>query len=265
MESKLNQKEKSIWETLPENRFSTAPTHARFTRMCGKFRYFASWAEVHEFSEPLIARASNLPEAVATPMATAPVLHLAADGQRQASRMRWGFTQEHQGRHFPKHIHARNDRLQDSPLWRPHFEARRGLLIVTSFNEGEEVATYKPDRVTPTGNTRTRQWTIRPKDGARLAIAILYRQTEQNELEFVMCTTKANHGISQFVTGDPDKRMAAVLHPQDLPAWLGETSTPLPEIQALLRPYEDEGAWDMAPEDAAKNQTPPAPAQGNLF
>ena len=64
MESKLNQKEKSIWETLAENRFSTAPTHARFTRMCGKFRYFASWAEVHEFSEPLIARASNLPEAV---------------------------------------------------------------------------------------------------------------------------------------------------------------------------------------------------------
>lgn len=58
---------------------------------------------------------------------------------------------------------------------------------------------------------------------------------------------------------------AEVLHPEDLPTWLGETSTPLPEIQALLRPYEDEGAWDMAPEGAVKSQTPPAPAQGNLF
>lgn len=235
---------------------------ARF--MCGKFRYFASWADVHDFSEPLTARASNQPEEIAMPMASAPVLHLGTDGRRQACPMRWGFTNLRGGRRFPEHIHARNDRLLASPLWRPHFEARRGLLIVTSFNEGEEVPTFRPDRVTPTGNTRTRQWTIRPKDNTRLAIAVLFRDVPGSEPEFVMCTTEANEGISQFVTGDPDKRMAAVLDPDHIPTWLGETSSSPEQVQSILTPFEDHGSWQMAPED-----TPAAaradPLQGSLF
>lgn len=232
--------------------------------MCGKFRYFANWAEIHDFSQPLTARASNLPEDIAMPMATAPVLHLGPDGQRRARPMRWGFTGLRQGGRFPEHIHARNDRLQASPLWRPHFEARRGLLIVTSFNEGEEIPTFRPDRITPTGKTRTRQWTIRPKDGQRLAIAVLYREREETGPEFVMCTTGANEGISQFVTGDPDKRMAAVLHPENLPTWLGEAGASLDQIQSVLIPFEDNGSWQMEPED--QRSAPLADSrQGSLF
>lgn len=218
--------------------------------MCGKFTYMATWAEVVAFSEPLIARPSNAPEETATPMRPAPVMHLDENGDRTATEMRWSFTRQRNGRDIPDHIHARDDKLLSSKLWRPHVEARRGVLIVTSFNEGEQVPTYKPDRVTPTGNTKTVQWTVRPKDGSRLAIAVIYRQHETADgpvLEFVMCTTPANEGVSRFVVADPDKRMPAVLHEEDIPTWLGETSAPIEDIVARLRTYEDHDAWDMRP------------------
>ena len=235
--------------------------------MCGKFSYMATWAEVVSFSEPLTARPSNASEEGATPMRRAPVMHLNEAGQQTMTPMRWGFTKQRQGRAYPDHIHARDDKLLTSRLWRPHFEARRGVLIVISFNEGEEVPTFKPDRGTPTGNTRTVQWTIRPKDGSRLAIAVIYRMVQSPEgevAEFAMCTTKANKGLSKFVTGDPDQRMPAVLQEENLAVWLGQTGASLEELRACLYPYEDEGAWLMAPESRRKNPVA-KPAQGDLF
>ena len=205
--------------------------------MCGKFSYMATWAEVVSFSEPLTARPSNASEEVATPMRRAPVMHLNEAGQQTMTPMRWGFTKQRQGRAYPDHIHARDDKLLTSRLWRPHFEARRGVLIVISFNEGEEVPTFKPDRGTPTGNTRTVQWTIRPKDGSRLAIAVIYRMVQSPEgevAEFAMCTTKANKGLSKFVTGDLDQRMPAVLQEENLAVWLGQTGASLEELRACL-------------------------------
>ena len=235
--------------------------------MCGKFSYMATWAEVVSFSEPLTARSSNAPEEVAMPMRFAPVMHLDEAGQRTVTPMRWGFTKQRQGRAWPDHIHARDDKLLTSRLWKPHFEARRGVLVVSSFNEGEEVPTFRPDRVTPTGNTRTVQWTIRPKDGSRLAIAVIYRMVQAPEgeiAEFVMCTTTANRGISRFVTGDPDQRMPAVLKEENLAVWLGQTGASPEELRACLSPYEDEGAWSMAPEDRRKSPIAKS-AQGDLF
>lgn len=239
--------------------------------MCGKFTFMATWAEVHDFSQPLAARKSNAPEQAATPMRVAPVMHLDESRERTMTEMRWGFSKERNGREFPEHIHARDDKLLSSRLWRPHFEARRGILVVNSFNEGEEVPTYKPDRVTPTGNTKTIQWTIRPRDGSRLAIAVIWREKETPagpQPEFVMCTTMANKGISKFVTGDPDQRMPAVLHEEDIPVWLGEVPASPEEIRDVLRPYEDDGAWDMHPA-GPKGRSPkggaPKPDQRDLF
>ena len=236
--------------------------------MCGKFSYLATWAEVQDFSRPLVLRPSNAPEQLATPMREAPVLVLGDDRQRSARQMRWGFTTLRNERPFPEHIHAREDKLLSSRLWRPHFETRRGALIVNSFNEGEEVPTFKPDRVTPTGNTKTIQWTVRAKDGSRLAIAVIYREMGSGTPEFVMCTTMANKGVGSFVTGDPDKRMPAVLHEEDLPTWLGETDASLNDICDVLKPYEDEGAWEMTPQSSrnpAKHLRPEPPEQGQLF
>jgi len=231
----------------------------------------ATWAEVVDFSAPLASRPSNAPVEMAMPMRRAPVLHLDADGTRTQTATIWGFTREIHGRRYPDHIHARDDKLLNSRLWRPHVEARRGILIVSSFNEGEEVPTFKADRVTATGNTKTVQWRIRPKDGSRLAIAVIYRVLEAPEgpvPEFVMCTTKANKGISEFVTGDPDKRMPAVLHETDIPVWLGETRASPDEVRACLRTFEDAGALDLYPEanlKAPRKTNSPKGQQGDLF
>ncbi|MEX1252122.1 MAG: hypothetical protein WEA77_13120, partial [Hyphomonas sp.] len=37
----------------------------------------------------------------------------------------------------------------------------------------------------------------------------------------------------------------------EIPIWLGEVPASPEEIGAVLRPYEDEGRWDMAPSDGA--------------
>jgi len=117
--------------------------------------------------------------------------------------------------------------------------------------------------VTPTGKTRTVQLTIRPKDGAWLAIAVIYREQASPAgppFEFVMCTTGANRGISTFVTGDPDKRMPAVLREEDIPVWLGEEAANLEAVRDVLRTYEDDGAWDMQP--AGPRPKPPGKGAG---
>lgn len=221
----------------------------------------ATWAEVVDFSQLLIAKPSNAPEETATPMRWAPVLHLDANGKRVMTSMRWAFSKVDKARGFeyPEHMHARDDKLLESKLWRPHFEARRGLLIVTSFNEGQDVPTFKSDRVTPTGNTKTIQWTIRPKDGSRLAIAVIYRESQTPKgpvLEFVQVTTPANEGIAKFVVPDPDQRMPAVMAEADIPVWLGEVPATLEEVHKTLKTYEDGGAWDMRPEKTAKQVSP---------
>ncbi|MEZ5997442.1 MAG: SOS response-associated peptidase family protein [Hyphomonas sp.] len=239
--------------------------------MCGKFTMMATWAEVHSFSQPLIARPSNAPEVAATPMRWAPVMHLNEAGERTMTHMRWGFSAERNGRLYPEHIHARDDKVLTSRLWRPNFEERRGVLIVNSFNEGEEVPTFRPDRITPTGRTKTVQWTIRPKDGSRLAIAVIFRIRTTEDVtvpEFVMCTTTANKGIARFVVADPDQRMPAVLKEEDMPVWLGEVPATPEEIRAVLQTYEDDGAWDMQPESARRGPAPrmsTGPDQGDLF
>ena len=110
---------------------------------------------------------------------------------------------------------------------------------------------------------------IRPKDGSRLAIAVIYREVPSPDgtvMEFVMCTTLANKGISEFVIGDPDQRMPAVLNESDIPVWLGEAPASLEEVRACLRPYEDDGAWDMRPEgQRAAPAKRRASRQGDLF
>jgi putative SOS response-associated peptidase YedK len=235
--------------------------------MCGKFTFMATWAEVVDFSQPLIAKPSNAPEQAATPMRWAPVLHLDKAGKRTMTSMRWAFSEFNEVRGYdqPAYIHARDDKVLTSKVWRPHFEDRRGLLIVTSFYEAELVPTYKPDRVTPTGNFKDRPWVIKTRDGSKLAIAVIFRETETPSgriLEFVQVTAKANKGMSEFVAPDPDrehsdKRMPAIIPEADIPKWLGEAPATPEEVRDLLRTYEDDGAWDMRPEEPKR--APPKP------
>lgn len=202
--------------------------------MCGKFTQMASWRDVVEFSQPLTGERDYA--VTATPMRFATIVRLDESGARKAESMLWGFADwGAKGPIRPKHMHARGETIDEKPTFARAFAQARGVLYVSTFNEGEELA-----------NGRTQQWTITPKDGKPIAIAVIYEIWERGDeraFAFVQATTPANKLISKITD-----RMPAILSAEDVPVWLGETGAPLADIKALLRTYEDGGAWEMARE-----------------
>lgn len=184
-----------------------------------------------------------------TPMRFASVITSNAAGERQTERMRWGMVAR--GAKDPlygtKHIHARAETIDRLPTFREAFAQRRGLVVVSTFNEGKEI--------TP---TKTEQYVIVPCDGNPLAIAVIWeRWTHRNEgelLAFAMVTVPANSLI-----GTITDRMPAVIAPEDWAKWLGEEPATTVELKELVRPFE--GDWDMAPQ---KRSAKPA-RQPDLF
>ena len=141
----------------------------------------------------------------------------------------------------PKHMHARCETIDQRPTFAEAFARRRGVLLTHTFNEGEELASGK-----------TKQWTIRPRDGRPIAIAVIYEDwarvgadgVEETLSTFVMATTPANALIAPITD-----RMPAILPPETWPIWLGETGASLEEVKTLLTTYDDEGGWEMAPQE----------------
>jgi putative SOS response-associated peptidase YedK len=222
--------------------------------MCGKFTQMASWRQVHDYSGFFSKRPEDSLETV-TPMRFASVICLGPDGQREVREMRWGIADRRAKTpgERPKHIHARAETIDQLPAFAEAFANQRGLIVVNTFNEGEEI--------TP---TKTRQHTVTPRDAGPLAIAVIWERwihrDEGELLTFAMVTTAANKLISKITD-----RMPAIICPEGWAIWLGETSAPLLEVKALLRPRE--GDWEMAPQQktAPPGRAPGKPVQPDLF
>jgi putative SOS response-associated peptidase YedK len=215
--------------------------------MCGKFTQMATWAEVASWkigetpSEALErmereARergAEDSREMTATPMRMAAILRLNDQGAREMVMMRWGFTKAGSTAPRPDYMHARSETIDQRPTFRESFAQRRGICFVKTFNEGEEVG------------KKTVQWTVRPRDGKPIAIAVIYEEWvngEERLFTFVQVTTPPNPLIAKITD-----RMPAILAEDDHAIWLGEDRAPLEEVKAFLRPYDDAGNWDFAP------------------
>lgn len=220
--------------------------------MCGKFTQMASWHEVHAFSQPLVAAAGGDQVVTAMPMRMAYVMRLNEQGERVMVPMRWGFSRRASPSPArPDHMHARAETVDKLPTFRDAFLNGRGILFVRTFNEGEELA-----------NGRTKQWVITPKDGLPVAIAVIceeWARGEERLWTFVQVTTPANRLIAPLTD-----RMPAILARPAWPAWLGETGASPEEIKALLTPFEEKGAWEIAPE-RHRSGGKAAPPQGDLF
>jgi len=221
--------------------------------MCGKFTQMVGWAELLALAEISAAPDSAI-EAI-TPMRFASVIRRSENGVRKAARMRWGLVPawENDPQMGTRHIHARAETIDTKRTFRDAFAQRRGLVVVHSFNEGREI--------TP---TKTEQHIITPKDGAPLAIAVIWeRWTGRDEsvlLSFAMVTVAANKLI-----GTITDRMPAVIAESDWPKWLGEVPASVEELKAMLAPVE--GDWDMQSAAKARPAKPPKPqpAQRELF
>lgn len=201
--------------------------------MCGKFSQYASWQEVHAFSQPLVASTATEELVVATPMRFAKIMRLNAQGERELVEMRWGFAAKDDATLArPKQMHARAETVDRLRTFAHAFVQARGILMVHTFNEGGEL---------PNGTTK--QWVITPLDRQPIAIAVICEEWHFGAdalWTFVQVTTPANRLISRITD-----RMPAILPRETWPLWLGETDAPPDAIKAVLQTYEDDGAWTM--------------------
>lgn len=224
--------------------------------MCGKFTQLYSWQDVHAFSQPIGVVKEGADEVVvSTPMRFANVMRLNAEGQRELVPMRWGFPgKDDTNPARPKHMHARAETVDRLRTFAHAFAHHRGILMVHTFNEGEELP-----------NGKTKQWVITPQDGQPIAIAVICEEW-QNGAEtlqtFVQVTVPANLLISRITD-----RMPAILPRDTWATWLGENDASLAEVKALLQTYEDGGNWTMTEQPSSRR--PPKPpkqkAQQDLF
>jgi putative SOS response-associated peptidase YedK len=220
--------------------------------MCGKFTQMATWAEVVAFSRPLTAIPEGEPVTVSTPMRTAKVMRLGEDGGRELAPMRWGFSKPENPSFKPDHMHARAETIDTRPTFAESFAERRGIVLVETFNEGEQL---------PSG--KTQQWVIRPKDRKPIAIAVIWEEwagVAGSEATFVMVTVPPNELIGRITD-----RMPAILRQEDWTVWLGEEDRPLKDVKGLLKTFNDEGNWEMEKQAPPSKAKAPKPAQGDLF
>jgi putative SOS response-associated peptidase YedK len=211
--------------------------------MCGKFTQVEWWADIEGFEQPLDEIPDSAPITVSTPMRQAKVIRIGEDGRREVVPMRWGFSKPENASFKPDHMHARAETIDTRPTFAEAFAERRGILRVTSFNEGEQL---------PSG--KTKQWVIRRKDRQFIHIAVIWEEWMGDngaEPTFVMATTPPN----PLIAGVTD-RMPAILRQEDWPAWLGETDASPADAKALLKMFDDEGAWEISEQVSAKTSKP---------
>jgi putative SOS response-associated peptidase YedK len=206
--------------------------------MCGKFTQLVRWEDAAQFSEIMI-----MPEGArvvfATPMRAAKIMRLDEGGRRELIPMRWGFSKPRAPSFKPDHMHARGETIDSKPRFCDAFGERRGILMVETFNEGEEL---------PTG--RTKQWVFKPKDRKPIAIAVIWEEWagEAERLPcFIQVTVPANTPVSRITD-----RMPAILRPEDWPMWLGEVDAPFSVVKALLKTFDDGGNWEMTEQGGHK-------------
>lgn len=213
--------------------------------MCGKISQVPNWQGLVNAVE--LENPAGAAETV-TPMRFADVIACGVHGRRRVVRMRWGLIPP--GTKDPgavkPHIHARAETIDVKPSFRQAFAARRGLLVVKTFNEGLEI--------TP---TKTEQYVLTPCDGNTVAIAVIYEhwkvESGASLLSFAMVTVPPTPLIATITD-----RMPALIGAEDWSVWLGETPASLQEIKSLLRT----STRDFTLEKERKAPPPPKPPTG---
>jgi putative SOS response-associated peptidase YedK len=220
--------------------------------MCGKFTQMSSWQEVHAFTQPLVVKKANDEVVVSTPMRFANIMHLNERGEREMVQMRWGFAgRDATNPSRPKHMHVRSETIDTRRTFAHAFANARGILMVHTFNEGEELP-----------NGKTKQWVVTPNDGQPVAIAVIFEEWQngpESLLTFVMVTTPPNALIGRITD-----RMPAILPRETWPTWLGETDASPVQVKAVLQTFDDGGNWTMGPQQSSKPTRRPK-EEGSLF
>ena len=226
--------------------------------MCGKFTQMLPWGEMVDLADlqrsfGATAKGGLAPDDIVTvtPMRVATVIALDDAGRRKPVPMRWGLVPPgaKDSASVKPHIHARAETIDVKPAFREAFRTRRGIVAVTTFNEGREI--------TP---TKTEQHVLPPQDGAPVGIAVIWDRRNDPQsgplYSFAMVTVPPNAVVAAITD-----RMPALIDAADWPQWLGETPASPEDLKALLRPSAR--ALDL--QKAAKLRRKPDNGQPSLF
>jgi len=98
----------------------------------------------HEAVSKLFKVSPNRAEMIAPlqaifPGNLAPVVRLAADGERELVNLNWGFVRRPRDRAPSRVGNVRDDQIQTNPFWRESFVSRRCLVPVSSYSEPQGV------------------------------------------------------------------------------------------------------------------------------
>src|ERR1700761_6544393 len=182
--------------------------------MCGKFTAKASWSEIVDFIHSTPPHEADGNDRTLTYRVMGPVPLIVLDlvaGKRRVVPMRWGFPHPQDWRR-PQPIHARSETIDTTQAFADAFrDGQRGIVVMRTFNEGEEVG------------SKTVQYTIDPGDGVPRGFAFIWRRFEIEGLPApmlacVMATVPASKLIAPITD-----RMPAILEDADWATWLGET------------------------------------------
>jgi len=164
------------------------------------------------------------------PGGDAPVVRMAADGEREIAVLSWGFPLLMKGK-APKRVTNMRDDKTGSPFWADSFRCRRCLVPVTSFAEpkGRRPATW--------------HWFALGEDRPLFAFAGVWRRYN-GPLSAGGETVEAD--VYAFMTTKPNPLVATV-HPSRMPVmlsaadewdcWLNGTAD---EARGLVRPFPAE-------------------------
>lgn len=208
--------------------------------MCNLFANIAPSHDLQEHFDVLPANISlgNAPTLPAIyPGHEAPVVRLKKnDGERQLTRMNWGFLtpnfSKRDGRPLKPRIwnNARDDKLISASLWRSAFHRHRCLIPATGYCEtkGRQPAEHFWFGLT-SGD---------PDDRPLFALAGFWREEEMSlsgdvkaGLHFTMVTSQANELVRPI---HAKGRMPVILNPDSFDTWLMGTAE---EALGLLQPF----------------------------
>jgi putative SOS response-associated peptidase YedK len=143
---------------------------------------------------------------------------LPGNDQLELRLARWGFSTPARASRQLSLFNARDDKLEQSPLWRPAFQARRCLVPANAFFEwsGTKGAKVKHR--------------VGLSSGRGFGMAGIW-QTTDDGLEFTVVTTTPNEVVTEV-----HDRMPVIVKPRDYVDWL-EPGTSEDLLRWLLRPY----------------------------
>lgn len=155
---------------------------------------------------------------------------LMQDGERMGARVQWGFLPRWSRHPAEGPINARAEKLASGPYFEYAFRRQRCLIPADVFYEWKRVA----------GTRKKQPYAFRRPNGAPWLFAGLWDEWiegDQGDRRIMSCaiiTTSANATVAPV-----HDRMPLILDPSDYDAWL-DRSTPVDELQSLLRPAPDD-------------------------